>query len=40
MSRNFVERVSTVVDTFIVPVEHIPDSQMHVSGSSCRNALL
>ena len=28
------------VETFLVPLEQIPHSQMHVSGSSCRNILL
>jgi len=27
------------VETFLVPLEQIPYSQMHVSGSSCRNVL-
>jgi hypothetical protein len=29
-----------VVETFLVPLEQIPYSQMYVSGSSCRNVLL
>jgi len=28
------------VETFLVPLEQIPYSQMNVSGSSCRNVLL
>jgi len=28
------------VGTFLVPLEQIPHSQMHVSGNSCRNVLL
>jgi hypothetical protein len=29
-----------VVEIFLVPVGQIPDSQVHMSGTSCRNALV